>query len=168
MEEIRGVLWLDGGPGAAARGEGRWRCVVLNPGEDGAWLDRAQSALWEMRKSCDWICVAAERIGAGVAAALAAQLPVERLALTGSRLYDRSGSRLRGQAARLERFARRNLALTVSEILLIGASDREIRGFTSLPGRGRLCAVDACGTDFLTAPWSRVCENNLLIPAKCV
>ena len=169
MEEIRGVLYLtDAGAGAPAMCDGRWEAVSLAPEEDAHWLTQAQEALWELRRRCGWICVAADRTGAGTAAALAAQLPVERIALTGSCLFDRSGPRLQGQAARLERFARRNLALVISEVLLIGASDREIRGFMSLLGRRRVCALDALQKNFLTASWVEINENNLLIPGKCV
>ena len=164
MEETRGVLYLGMQPGAAVRGA--WKCVTLAEGEH--WLPQAQAALWELRKRCAWVCVAADRRGAGVAAALAAQLPVDRLALAGSCLFDRSGPRPRGQAARLERFARHNLALVISEVLLIGASDREIRGFASQMGRRGICALEACGENFLTASWEEVNENNLLIPGKCV
>ena len=168
MEESRGVLYLDVPPGKDAARCGNWESVSLTLDDGESWLPRAQSALWELRRRCGWICVAADRSGAGAAAALAAQLPVDRLALTDSRLFDRSGPRLRGQAARLERFARRNLALVVSEVLLIGASDREIRGFASLMGRHRVCALESCGENFLTASWGEVNENNLLIPRKCV
>ena len=169
MEEIRGVLYLtDAGAEAPAMGDGRWEAVSLAPEEDAHWLTQAQEALWELRRRCGWICVAADRMGAGTAAALAAQLPVDRLALTGSRLFDRSGGRLRGQAARLERFARRNLALVISEVVLVDASDREVRGFTALLGRRRVCALDGCRKNFLIASWAEVNENNLLIPGKCV
>ena len=169
MEEIRGVLYLSAERAEApAKGGERWEAVSLAPGEDAHWLSQAQAALWELRRRCGWICVAADRVGAGTAAALAAQLPVDRLALTGSRLFDRSGVRLQGQAARLERFARRNLALVISEVLLVGASDREIRGFASLLGRRRVCALDGFQKNFLTASWAEVNENNLLIPGKCV
>ena len=169
MEEKRGVLYLEAAPGArAARRDGAVETVALAFGEGERWLTQAQTALWELRKRCGWICVAADRVGAGAAAALAAQLPVERIALTDSRLFDRSGPRLRGQAARLERFARRNLALVISEVLLVGATDREIQGFASLLGRRRVCALEACAENFLTASWAEVYENNLLIPGKCV
>ena len=169
MEETRGVLYLtEAGAAVPAKDGGCWEAVSLARGEDARWLAQAQSALWELRKRCGWICVAADRVGAGTAAALAAQLPVDRLALTESRLFDRGGPRLQGRAARLERFARRNLALVISEVLLIGATDREIRGFVSLLGRRRVCALDDCGENFLTAPWAEVNENNLLIPGKCV
>ena len=169
MEEKRGVLYLDAPPGAhAARADAGLETAFLVFDENQRWLNQAQTALWELRKRCGWICVAAGRGGAGVAAALAAQLPVERLALVDSKLFDRSGPRLQGQAARLERFARRNLALVISEVLLIGATDREIHGFASLLGRRRVCALEACGENFLTASWAEVNENNLLIPGKCV
>ena len=169
MEETRGVLYLSAAQTAApARSGERWETAYLSFGEGERWLSQAQSALWELRRRCSWICVAADRVGAGAAAALAAQLPVDRLALTGSRLFDRSGTRLQGQAARLERFARRNLALVISEVLLIGASEREIQGFASLLGRRRVCALEGCRENFLTASWAEVNENNLLIPGKCV
>ena len=169
MDEARGVLYLDVAPGAipARQGESRqFAHLVFDDGKN--WLPQAQAALWELRRKCGWVCVAANRGGAGAAAALAAQLPVDRLALTGSCLFDRTGPRLQGQAARLERFARRNLALVVSEVLLIGATDREIRGFASLLGRRGVCALEACAENFLTASWDEVNENNLLIPGKCV
>ena len=169
MEESRGVLYLSTLPVTApARSNGQWEIAQLAPDDAGRWLSQAQAALCELRRRCSWICVAADRVGAGAASALAAQLPVDRLALTQSRLFDRSGERLQGQAARLERFARRNLALVISEVVLIGATDREIRGFASLMGRRRVCALEACRENFLTASWAEVNENNLLIPGKCV
>ena len=169
MEEKRGVLYLDAPFGVRpAQRDAGCESASVAFGEGERWLIQAQAALWELRKRCGWICVAADRGGAGAAAALAAQLPVERIALTDSRLFDRSGPRLQGQAARLERFARRNLALVISEVLLIGATDREIRGFASLMGRRRVCALEACAENFLTASWEEVNENNLLIPGKCV
>ena len=169
MEEKRGVLYLEASPGTHdTLRDARMESASLVFGEGEGWLSQAQTALWELRKRCAWICVAAGRGGAGAAAALAAQLPVDRLALAGSQLFDRSGPRLQGQAARLERFARRNLALVISEVMLIGATDREIQGFISLFGRRRVCALEACGENFLTASWAQVNENNLLIPGKCV
>ena len=168
MEETRGVLYLDVPPDERQIRRENWESVVLMPDGNESWLERAQSALWELRRRCGWICVAADRSGAGAAAALAAQLPVDRLALAGSHLFDRSGPRLHGQAARLERFARRNLALVVSEVLLIGATEREIRSFAALLGRRRVCALETCGENFLTASWAELNENNLLIPRKCV
>ena len=169
MKETRGVLVLSTQPDAApVRSDGRWETARLAFDEAGRWLSQAQAALWELRRRCNWVCVAADRVGAGAAAALAAQLPVDRLALSQSRLFDRSGERLQGQAARLERFARRNLALVISEVILIGATDREIRGFASLMGKSRVCALEGCRENFLTASWGEVNENNLLIPGKCV
>ena len=169
MNDTRGVLYLSAAQTAApARSDRNWASAQLSLDDAARWLPQAQAALWELRRRCGWICVAADRVGAGAAAALAAQLPVDRLALTGSRLFDRSGERLQGQAARLERFARRNLALVISEVILIGASDREIRGFASLMGRRRVCALEGCRENFLTASWAEVNENNLLIPGKCV
>ena len=167
MNDTRGVLYLSASP-LPARSESGVETAHLALDVDKNWLPQAQTALWELRRRCGWVCVAADRAGAGAAAALAAQLPVDRLALSGSRLFDRSGPRLQGQAARLERFARRNLALVISEVILVDASVREIRGFTALMGRRRVCALEACRENFLTASWEEVNENNLLIPGKCV
>ena len=167
MNETRGVLCLSESPLPAQRGGGVETAFLALDGNRN-WLPQAQTALWELRRRCGWVCVAADRVGAGVAAALAAQLPVDRLALAGSRLFDRCGPRLQGQAARLERFARRNLALVISEIILVDASDREIRGFANLMGRRRVCALETYRENFLTAAWAEVNENNLLISGKCV
>lgn len=110
-------------------------------------LPHAQAALWELRRRCGWVCVAAERGCAGVALALAEQLPVDRVALLGGTPFSplpEGGSRLRRrELRRMDAFARRNLALMVSELLLIDVSEDEMRRLAC--GLGRNVPVRARG-----------------------
>lgn len=150
MKEKRGVLCLD------------------DCGEGWPALERAQAALLKARGAWDWVCVTAGGASAGVAVALAAQLNVDRLVLTHSRLFERRNPFERGPAARLERYARRNLALVAAEVVLVGAGEREIRGFAAQLNGRRFCALETGVENFLTAEWAEINENNLLLAAKCV
>ena len=96
---------------------------------DGAdLLERLQMALYNVRVDCGTPVAAAVGTGCPALMALAEQLPLERLALieprftTGHRRGDfvmgSMSSRFR-QLRRLERFARRNLALFAGELLLV-------------------------------------------------
>ncbi len=137
--------------------------------ENERYLSQAQAALWELRKRCGWVCVAAAGSSASIAVALGAQLPVDRLALMGSCLFDVKKQELPRQLARLRRFARHNLSLVVSEIVLIGASASEISGFVPSLHRRLLCALDSLSDPLeLAAPWDALNEKNLLNPGKCV
>jgi len=171
MDRSRGILFLSGplnGVSATQKLNRNTNSMTLIFDENGRYLSLAQEALWRVRQRYEWVCVAAEGSYACVAVALAAQLPVDRLALTGSELFLSRKDGLPREIARLESYARRNLSLVVSEILLIGAQDAEVRGFLWGRNRGRLCALD--GNDrkdrqvLLTANWDQVCRNNLLIP----
>ena len=102
-------------------------------------LPRAQAALWELRKRCGWVCVAAERGCAGVALALAEQLPVDRVALLGgtpfSPLPEGGSSARRRELKRMDGYARRNLALMVGELLLIDVPEDEMHRLACGLGR---------------------------------
>ena len=168
MNQTRGILCLNEAPYRAAQKHTNLaqRLIFM---ENEPLLSQAQTALWQLRRSCEWVCVAAEGGEALAALALAAQLPVDRLALKGAWLNRPQRSR---ETVRLRRYALRNLPLVISDVLLIGAPEEEIK--TILRGRrhGGLCALEAQGwsqcTQLLTAPWDCATENNLLIPMKCV
>lgn len=168
MNQTRGILCLNDAPFRAAQKYTNLaqRLIFM---ENEPLLSQAQTALWQLRRCCEWVCVAAEGGEALAALALAAQLPVDRLALKGAWLNRPQRSR---ETARLRRYALRNLPLVISDVLLIGAPEEEIK--TILRGRrhGGLCALEAqdwsqCA-QLLTAPWDCATENNLLIPMKCV
>ncbi len=77
----------------------------------------------------------------GLALALAAQLPVDRVALLGGSPFGavRTDGGAIGRArelARVDAFARRNLALVVAEILLVNVPDDERRKLIRGLGRG--------------------------------
>lgn len=78
------------------------------------------------------------------------------------------------ELARLEAYARRNLSLVVSEILLLGCRESEVKAFLYHCRNGKTCVLaedGKCresGENLLVAPWERVCRKNLLIPTKCV
>ena len=194
MNQMRGVLFLADPRMPAAplqKHIANTTVKTLTFDEGGRYLSLAQAALWRMRLNCTWVCVAAEGGAAAVALALAAQLPVDRLALMGSGIFiagaKSSGPARGGRACRksdfavlpreeaasrelmrLKRYARRNLALVVSEMMLVNAPEEEIRGLMWGMGRRKVCALECGGWDgclsLLAAPWSRVCEKNLLIP----
>ena len=159
MDQSRGVLFLRNPlDGAGPEGQiekqmlrsagdvGRRLLSVAFP-EGEKCLPRAQAALWELKQRCSWVCVAAERGCAGVALALAEQLPVDRVALLGGTPFSplpEDGSRLRRrELRRMDAFARRNLSLMVSELLLIDVSEDEMRRLAC--GLGRNVPVRARG-----------------------
>ncbi len=86
-----------------------------------------QVALHALRQACPTATIAARGLGCGAALALAAQLPVERLALIEPRLAmtkrrDSTISKdLVRQLRRLCGFARRNLALCTCDALIVEA-----------------------------------------------
>ena len=95
--------------------------------EAGDLLAQAQSAYQRVRSACERVCVAATGGACGIAAALAAQLPVELLALRRGNVFARrTGSR---SVDRVNAFARRNLALISAEIVLAEPSEAEGKGF---------------------------------------
>ena len=102
-------------------------------------LPHAQAALWELRRRCGWVCVAAERGCAGVALSLAEQLPVDRVALVGGTpfapLPEGGTAARRRELKRLDAFARRNLALLVAEMLLVDVPEEEMRRMACGLGR---------------------------------
>jgi len=177
MDQNRGILFLAGplhGGSAVQMKREYTNSTTLIFDENGRYLSLAQTALWRMRQAHNWICVAAEGEAAAIAVALAAQLPVDRLALAGSGLFSPRQKGQDRELARLSAYARRNLSLVISEIMLIGAAERELRGFLRGRARGRICAVEERETgwesclDLLASPWEQACQNNLLIPSKCV
>jgi len=173
MGQRRGVLFLADPLGPAAsiqRQIPNTDTITLIFDENGRYLSKAQSALWQLRRRCDWICAAAEGQAASIALALAAQLPVDRVALGGGGLFI-PGKRLPRELTRLRHYARWNISLVISEILLVDAEEREIRGIMRGMGQGRICALDAaegekpwCGRQKeLVEDWRLLCEKNLLI-----
>ena len=163
MDQARGILFLADPMNAEAAIQKQNKAtnsITLIFDENGRYLSLAQTALWRLRQRFEWVCVAAEGRATCIAIALAAQLPVDRLALAGSGLFARRRGRQPRELMRLEGYARRNLALVVSEILLIGAEDAEVRGFIRGRSRGRICILEGKGwedcRDFLTAAWDRL------------
>ena len=158
MDQSRGVLFLSDPLRAGARGRniermlrsaddvGRRLLSVAFP-EVEKCLPHAQAALWELRRRCGWVCVAAERGCAGVALSLAEQLPVDRVALIGgtpfSPLPEGGTAARRQELRRMDGFARRNLALMVAELLLVDVPEDEVRRLTC--GLGRNVPVRAQG-----------------------
>ena len=142
MDQVRGVLFLSDPLRADLRERniermlrsaddvGRRLLSVAFP-EAEKCLPHAQAALWELKQRCGWVCVAAERGCAGVALALAEQLPVDRVALLGGTSFadlPEGGCRARRrEMRRMDAFARRNLALLVAELLLIDVPEDEAR-----------------------------------------
>ena len=158
MDQLRGVLFLSDPLRAGARGRniermlrsaddvGRRLLSVAFP-EVEKCLPHAQAALWELRRRCGWVCVAAERGCAGVALSLAEQLPVDRVALVGGTpfapLPEGGSAARRRELKRLDAFARRNLALLVAELLLVDVPADEVRRLACGLGRNvRLRAQD--------------------------
>lgn len=177
MDRTRGILFLADPlktDSALQRQNQITNSMTLIFDENGRYLSLAQTALWRLRQRCGWICVAAEGDAACIAVALAAQLPVERLALVEGSLFLPRRRDMPRELTRLQAYARRNLSLVISEILLIGAQEAETRGFLRGHARGPVCVLEGVENsredcqNILAAPWDEVCRNNLLIPWKCV
>ena len=179
MEQRRGILFLADPLCAAAlpqqHTENPEERLIFSENEP--LLPQAQEALWRVRRRCGWVCVAASGGAVGVALALAAQLPVDRVALAGGRLLAPDAVPRPRSLARIDRYARRNLALVASEVLILDADAEEIAGFARLFARRQLCALETGAprespwqrcAPLLCAPWEAVNEKNLLIPGKCV
>ena len=169
MDQLRGVLFLSDPLRAGARGRniermlrsaddvGRRLLSVAFP-EVEKCLPHAQAALWELRRRCGWVCVAAERGCAGVALSLADQLPVDRVALIGgtpfSPLPEGGTAARRRELKRLDGFARRNLALLVAELLLVDVPEEETRRLACGLGRNvRLRAQDDADWGCFVEAW---------------
>lgn len=169
MDQLRGVLFLSDPLRAGARGRniermlrsaddvGRRLLSVAFP-EVEKCLPHAQAALWELRRRCGWVCVAAERGCAGVALSLAEQLPVDRVALIGGTpfapLPEGGSAARRRELKRLDAFARRNLALLVAELLLVDVPEEETRRLACGLGRNvRLRAQDDADWGCFVEAW---------------
>lgn len=129
-----------------------------------AGVTRLREAMQEQLQAlrrCGEASVVAEGAGCGAALALAEQLPVERLVLIEPGWTGRTGEAggLRAQLARMERFARNNLCLCVSDTLIVGGEgflnpDRmsPFGRLRCLPGWKNAAAQDFYGLfRFLTA-----------------
>lgn len=161
MGESRGILFLSDVARGRAKGGASGALREFAPKSGAPLLPQAQEALWRLRQDCGWVCAAASGWMAALAIALAAQLPVDRLALVDGRMFDPGGPAPNRELAKLARYARRNLALVASEVLLIDATEREIRGHLRILGGGRLCAIEG-GADALCAPWPQIRALDLL------
>ena len=171
MDQSRGVLFLSDPLRAGAQGRiikrMQWSAAERVAGHNLIQIDfpevercllHAQAALWELRRRCGWVCVAAERGCAGVALSLAEQLPVDRVALIGgtpfSPLPEGGTPSRRRELRRLDGFARRNLALMVAELLLIDVPEDEMRRLACGLGRNvRLRAQDDADWGCFVEAW---------------
>lgn len=170
MDQTRGVLFLSEPFSANAQPQQN-RCETLIFDENERQLSSGQEALWRLRRRCGWVCVAADGRAAALAVALAAQLPVDRLALSRSALFSVKQRAPSRNLARLERFARRNLALVASELMLADVADGELAAYLRVLDARRLCVLETgapreapwshCVT-LLCAPWERVCQGAAL------
>lgn len=152
MDQSRGVLLLRNPLDSAGVREGTIeqmlrsaddvgrRLFSLGFSEGERCLPRAQDALRELRRRCGWVCVISERGCAGVALFLAAQLPVDRVALLGgtpfSPLPTSGTAARRRELRRMDALARRNLALVVAELMLVDVPEDEKRRLVRGLGRG--------------------------------
>ena len=161
MHRNRGILYL--GVSQTAEPEmhiSNVKTLVFD--ENGRYLSRAQEELWKLRQQCGWVCAAGRGSGVYAALALAAQLPVDRIALDGGWLAGRE--KLGREMNRLRAYACRNLSLVVSEVLTFGASEDELRFLTRGTQHAKLCALNgrmdvrSCLED-----WNVLAENNLPI-----
>ena len=130
-------------------------------GEDA--LGALQTLLQRARSSCGAAAIVARGLGCLAALALAEQLPVDRLALVEPRL-----GRLRGRGTlarcfnRIALFARQNLSLCVSDVLIVQTGDtRAGRKLVSL-GLGAHSRVARVELPAETAPeLYTICDNTL-------
>lgn len=166
MYRNRGILYL-ADPQSAGNEIRISNAKALVFDENGRHLSRAQDALWQMRRQYEWVCVAAEGNAAYVALALAAQLPVDRLALQGGWLHRRD--HLDRRMNRIRAYARRNLSLVVAEVLLFDAADDEISFLSRLMRHAKICAAEGKMDDRLCLEsWDALPEKNLPIQGNCV
>ena len=147
--EKRGILLLcDPLRGGSRFSQMHSNTKALVFSQDGRFFSQAQTALCRRRRECGWICVAASGAAVGIALALAAQLMVDRLALWPEPALP---SRPR-ELLRIEGFARRNLSLIASEILLVEPPQELLRGLAG--GLSRSCELRC--TDAAALEWSQL------------
>lgn len=159
MDPVRGVLFLrEAGEAAGFCGELPAGVRVAECVFDASSrrLPQAQTALWQLRRECDWVCVAARGACGCVAAALAAQLPVDRLVLAGNRLFAPVNDNWPRELRRLNAFARRNLSLITAQLVLVAPEGREVRRMLRCACNAQLCIAggDESCAQLLTAPWA--------------
>lgn len=168
MNPGRGVLFLTEPQAADLQKQYPNYRTLIFAKENGRRLSLAQSALWEMRKSFPWVCVAARGGEGALALALAAQLPVNRIVLLGNP-FAASGEKTDRESARLRTYARRNLSLVVAETVMIGMNESALRLLARGMPHAPCCALEGeISKDVFTGPWDALAEKNLLIPGKCV
>lgn len=161
MEEGRGILLLKDPLCAASvpqKKDEYTNSMTLIFDENGRYLSQAQAALWNMRQRCSWVCVAAEGMAGCIAVALAAQLPVDRLALMDSNLFRPRPKGIPRELARMENYARRNFSLVISELLLLNCREEEIKNFLQGRRKGKVCALEyrEYMPEWFTCPWDRL------------
>lgn len=161
----RGILYLQNPLNQSCKDT----ILSLNQGlvftENEPLLYQAQAALQHARRKWDWLCVCAQGHAACLALALAAQLPVDRLALIAP---EWGAGGMRRELLRLRSYARRNLALITAEILLLDAPEDLVRSLMRGNRHSRLCLLESFSEERLILPWEALAENNLLIRGKCV
>lgn len=130
--------------------------------ENGRYLSQAQGELWKLRQESGWICVAAGGAAAYIALALAAQLPVDRIALIGGWLHRREN--LGRSLNRIRAYARRNLSLVVAEVLTFDATADELRFLCRELRHAPICAAEGdLDARLCLESWNAPAENNLPI-----
>ena len=136
----------------------------------GLW-EGLQTALWEVREACRGaVAVAAWDTGCAAAIALAEQLPVDRLVLVEPRLTLHASGRGQhwgedmpyGQARRIMAFARRNLPMCVSEVMVIGSAAFPPVGWPLRGGFRQLYIEGDIGEDLCT-----IRENTVKQAISC-
>lgn len=163
MNQFRGILCLNEAPYQVLQKK-KMQVQRLIFNENEPLLYQAQAALWDMRRQYSWVCVAAEGRYNAAALALAAQLPVDRLALMGGWTEAAGACR---RFARLRNYALRNLSLVISDIMLVGAPEADIRRMIRGRRHGRLCVLP--GQDWeecaglIEAEWNALREKTCLI-----
>ena len=120
-------------------------------------LEALQALLQRVRKACGAAGVLALGAGCMAALALAEQLPVERLALV-EPMFEPAG--LTFTRRRFTGFAMRNLALCVSDALIVGSGDSRVarqiaRGLRANGRVTRVSLPGGNGQDLYT-----ICEND--------
>ena len=118
-----------------------------------------QVAYQSLRRGCDACGIMARDLGCAGALAIAEQLPVDRLVLIEPSLsVGRRGARRAGddpflapmwrEMRRLAAFARRNLPLCVSDVLIVEGGNRPVGRWDPidrLPGHARVVRLRLCG-----------------------
>lgn len=113
--------------------------------EPGAW-DGLRTALQSLRRECETVGVAARGAGCAAALALSEQLPVDRLALVDPMLslrgFGLSNAPVSRELRRMAAFARRNLALCVSDALILETGRDRSAGDRILGGVSAQCRAE--------------------------